>query len=91
MMRTRDLTDPHSWRAWDGEGFGASLFATPFDTPAPDPAKANRIWACAFCDTINQPQFLACGNRKCSATKKEAERPAEWGALTPSEARELYE
>ena len=39
MMRTRDLTDPHSWRAWDGEGFGASLFATPFDTPAPDPAK----------------------------------------------------
>ena len=57
--------------------------------PAPDPAKVDRIWACAFCDTINQPRFLACW--KCSATKKEAERPAEWGALTPSEARELYE
>jgi hypothetical protein len=39
MMRTRDLTDPHAWRAWDGERYGASLSATPFDWPAPDPAK----------------------------------------------------
>ena len=60
--------------------------------PAPNPlakAEADRIWTCAFCETINQPRFLACG--KCSSTKKEVERPAEWGALSPAEARELYE
>jgi hypothetical protein len=39
MMRTRDLTDPHSWRAWDGAAFSVGLFATPWDQPAPDPAK----------------------------------------------------
>ena len=39
MMRTRDLTDPHSWRAWDGRGFGATIFATPWDNPSPDPAQ----------------------------------------------------
>ena len=37
VMRTRDLTDPHAWRAWDGSDFTVSLFATPFDKPAPDP------------------------------------------------------
>ena len=38
MMRTRDLTDPFSWRAWGGESFDVPLHATPFDEPAPDPA-----------------------------------------------------
>ena len=36
-MRTRDLTDPRAWRAWNGSDFSATLSATAYDTPAPDP------------------------------------------------------
>jgi hypothetical protein len=39
VMRTRDLTDPHSWKAWGGQDFTVQLFATPYDSPAPDPSK----------------------------------------------------
>ena len=38
MMRTRDLTDPHAWRAWNGSDFSVPLFATPWDSPTPNPA-----------------------------------------------------
>ena len=39
LMRTRDLTDPHAWQAWNGREFNVSLFATPWDSPPPNPAK----------------------------------------------------
>jgi hypothetical protein len=31
MMRTRDLTDPSSWRAWGGADFSVSLAASPYE------------------------------------------------------------
>ncbi len=37
VMRTRDLSDPSSWRAWDGHGFGLAM-PSPYDEqgqPAP--------------------------------------------------------
>ncbi len=37
LMRTRDMTDPTSWRAWDGRGF-AVRFADPYAEPGVDPA-----------------------------------------------------
>ena len=39
MMRTRDLTDPASWRAWGGADFSVPLAASPYAPgPPPDPA-----------------------------------------------------
>jgi hypothetical protein len=39
MMRTRDLTNPSSWRAWGGAGFDVALSASPYAPgPPPDPA-----------------------------------------------------
>lgn len=37
LLRTADVTDPASWRAWDGKSFSASLTATPLLNPVPDP------------------------------------------------------
>lgn len=39
IMRTRDLTDPQSWRAWDGHAFNSSLAGTPWDQPPPIPSR----------------------------------------------------
>ncbi|KAB0266616.1 hypothetical protein [Microvirga brassicacearum] len=36
LIRTQNLADPSSWRAWDGEGFGAS-FIDPFRDSNADP------------------------------------------------------
>jgi hypothetical protein len=36
-MRTKDLSDPKSWRAWDGKGFNVR-FANPYTTDGFDPA-----------------------------------------------------
>jgi hypothetical protein len=36
-MRTRDLADPASWRAWDGQGFDVG-FVDPYTVSPPDPA-----------------------------------------------------
>lgn len=38
MMRTNDLTDPSSWRAWDGTGYTVS-FVDPYTMPPADAAK----------------------------------------------------
>jgi len=38
VMRTRDLTDPHSWRAWDGSAFVVP-FADPYTEAIDDPRK----------------------------------------------------
>ena len=32
MMRTRDVTDPAAWRAWDGQAFTVQLNASPYTT-----------------------------------------------------------
>jgi hypothetical protein len=37
LMRTADLADPKSWRAWDGQGFTIS-FADPYGDPSIDAA-----------------------------------------------------
>lgn len=37
IMRTTDLTDPASWRAWDGQGFTVPLAVNPYLTPIPNP------------------------------------------------------
>jgi hypothetical protein len=37
VMRTRDLSDPHSWRAWDGTGFNIR-FINPYEHPAESPS-----------------------------------------------------
>lgn len=39
MMRTRDLTDPASWRAWGGAGFTVPLAASPYA-----PGRSARPW-----------------------------------------------
>jgi PKD repeat protein len=38
LMRTNDLSDPTSWRAWDGTGFG-TRFINPYLEPAEPPIK----------------------------------------------------
>jgi hypothetical protein len=38
MMRTRDITDPASWRAWNGSAFSVILSADPYTDPNIDPA-----------------------------------------------------
>ena len=38
MMRTRDLTDPASWRAWNGSAFSVSLSQSPYEYPDLDPS-----------------------------------------------------
>jgi hypothetical protein len=38
-MRTRDLTDPASWRAWDGVRFNITLAVNPYLDPSLDPTK----------------------------------------------------
>jgi hypothetical protein len=38
LMRTNDLTDPRSWRAWDGTGFNVS-FINPYIDTAADPTQ----------------------------------------------------
>lgn len=39
LLRTRDITDPASWRAWNGTGshFTVSVNASPVIAPVPDP------------------------------------------------------
>jgi hypothetical protein len=37
MMRTRDVTDPGSWLAWDGSGYSVSLSISPFSPQATSP------------------------------------------------------
>lgn len=43
MMRTRDLADPRSWRAWGGTAF-AARFTDPYLQPAP---RGGACWAIA--------------------------------------------
>ena len=38
-MRTRDVTDPKSWRAWDGKSFNVSLAVNPYTDPNLQPAQ----------------------------------------------------
>ena len=37
LLRTKDITDPGSWRAWNGSGFSVSVNASPVVAPVPDP------------------------------------------------------
>ena len=37
LLRTNDITDPGSWRAGNGTGFGVSVNASPVVAPVPDP------------------------------------------------------
>jgi hypothetical protein len=39
MMRTRDLTDPTAWRAWNGSAFSVSLSVSPYAHPNLDPSQ----------------------------------------------------
>jgi hypothetical protein len=39
LARTRDVSDPGSWRAWDGSAFSVSLNATRLLDPSVDPAQ----------------------------------------------------
>lgn len=54
VMRTRDLTDPKAWRAWDGHGFSATLHATPYEDPPPDP----RQHVCQPVSNVTYPSVL---------------------------------
>ena len=38
LFRTRDITDPAAWRAWDGTGFSVRLDVNPYLDPTLDPA-----------------------------------------------------
>jgi hypothetical protein len=38
LLRTQDLSDARSWRAWDGRGFSVQ-FASAYDKPPPDPRR----------------------------------------------------
>ncbi len=37
LLRTDDLADPTSWRAFDGDGFNLTFAGSPYGEPAPDP------------------------------------------------------
>ena len=37
LMRTRAVTDPNSWRAWDGKSFNVSLEVNPYTVPKLQP------------------------------------------------------
>lgn len=39
MLRTRDVTDPASWRAWGGAAFDVDLSVSPYAHPSLDPAQ----------------------------------------------------
>lgn len=39
MMRSRDVTDPSSWLAWDGSAFTVSLSTSAWQDPTIDPAR----------------------------------------------------
>jgi len=59
MMRTRDITDPNSWRAWGGDSFNVSLSTSPYTGGAVDPSQhictpftnstyASLVWSTLF-------------------------------------------
>lgn len=37
LLRTADVTDPASWKAWNGSAFSVSLTASPLIAPVPNP------------------------------------------------------
>ncbi|MEO1056186.1 MAG: hypothetical protein AAFY28_04650 [Actinomycetota bacterium] len=37
LLRTDDLADPASWRAFDGDGFNLTFAGSPYGEPTPDP------------------------------------------------------
>lgn len=39
LMRTRDVTDPTSWLAWDGSNYNVSLYLNPWLNPDIDPTE----------------------------------------------------
>lgn len=39
LLRTRDLSDPSSWRAWNGSVFSVRLDVNPYTDPHLDPAE----------------------------------------------------
>lgn len=59
MMRTDNLSDPASWRAWDGQSFSVQ-FANPYDSdldPAAhvcQPVSADEIWTLTYSLTYNE-------------------------------------
>lgn len=59
MMRTDDLGDPGSWRAWDGQSFSVQ-FANPYSSdlvPAAhicQPVSADEIWTLTYSLTYNE-------------------------------------
>jgi hypothetical protein len=38
ITRTRDLTDPTGWRAWNGSAFSVTLWQSPYANPDLNPA-----------------------------------------------------
>lgn len=54
IMRTNNLSDPSSWRAWDGKAYTITLSAPyNYSTPTPTPASTG-IAPCAFISFTNQ-------------------------------------
>lgn len=59
MMRTDDLSDPSSWRAWDGDSYSVE-FVNPYvgdDDPSGhicQPVSADEIWTLSYSLTYNQ-------------------------------------